>query len=262
MVGLMAALAGMGKTTILDTIAEHWAMNGQNVVLVHLEDSLEYKLDRRLSQWSKVPLAHIEDGNYAPGEWDKVQEAQAALARAVPTLHYFEGAGMNMYEIVTELAFRVQEGTCNAVVFDYLDKTAASRNQGQLFGSNIWERQANDLELLKTFAEKNKVVVFTANQGNKSMGATGRAERSGIQGSGAKSQKPQLVMLLERERAGEEGILDDDGEVLALPWHYSPIMEWTIEKQNRGASGSFRQYLDGQTFNVYDIDVQRIPLEY
>jgi hypothetical protein len=61
MVGVLGAPDGMGKTAILDSIAEHWARK-VNVFLVHFEDSREYKLDRRLAKYSELPYDVIEDG--------------------------------------------------------------------------------------------------------------------------------------------------------------------------------------------------------
>jgi replicative DNA helicase len=262
-VGIVAAQAGMGKSTVLDIVAEHWAMSGLHVVLVHLEDDLEYKLDRRDARWAQVELAHIEDGTLTPEEQERLADAHRRQEMALRTLHHFDAAGMDMDSIIIELNARVDEGTCQAVVFDYLDKTQASRMQAKLFGDQIWERQANDIEKLKTFAERAKVPVLAANQLNKGAdhaGAKG-GRRAHIQGSGQKLHKAQLVMILNRPEVEGGDLKDEEGTVLAKEGEFSPFIDWRIEKQNRGKTGNGpRQFLIGKHFDI--VDVEQVPLEY
>jgi thiamine pyrophosphate-dependent acetolactate synthase large subunit-like protein len=144
-------------------------------------------------------------------------------------------------------------------VFDYLDKVQPSRGQAKLFGDNTWERQAADMEALKTFAEKSNIPVFTATQGNKSMQNGGTQTRQNIQGSGQKSQKAQLVIILSRDIVGDGGLYDSDNVLLAEAGEYSPIVNVRVDKQNRGRTGGFKQYLAGKYFTVRDIE--RRPLE-
>jgi len=264
MLGLVAAADGMGKTTYLECIAEHWAKGGLHVVYVHLEDALDYKLDRRLARWAHVPLQVIEDGMQTPEQQTQMDTAQANIDRQLPTLHYFDAAGMSAAEIMAELKARTAEGVCQAVVLDYLDKMQPSRAQAKLYGDQIWERQSNDVETLKTFAEKNHLPIMTASQGNKDMQKqTGTRTRKDITGSGAKTQKAQLVAILTRQMVGEDGLRDSRGTVLADPGEYSPFVDVRIDKQNRGKTGvTMCQYLIGQYFDVKDIDIKRAQLEY
>ena len=257
MLGLVAASDGMGKSTYLECIAEHWAKGGLHVVYVHLEDALDYKMDRRLARWARVPLQAIEDGTQTADQQAAMDKAQGQIDRSLPTLHYFDAAGMSAAEIMTELKARVAEGVCQAVVLDYLDKMQPSRAQAKLFGDQIWERQGNDIEQLKTFAEKNHVPIMTAAQGNKNMQQqSGTRTRKDISGSGAKTQKAQLVAILTREIVGGDGLRDERGVVLADPGEYSPFIEVRIDKQNRGKTGvTMRQFLIGQYFDIRDVTI-------
>jgi hypothetical protein len=188
-----------------------------------------------------------------------VQGADRKIEQWAGRLHYYHAAGASMTEILRELESRVTEGICQAVVFDYLDKVQATRGQAKLFGDNTWERQANDMEALKTFAEKFGLPVFTATQGNKNMLDSGTQTRKNIQGSGQKSQKAQLVIILTRDIVGEGGMYDDDHELLAHPGEYSPFPKLRVDKQNRGRTGDFRQFYAGQYFVVRDIEPLRQP---
>jgi replicative DNA helicase len=263
MLGLIAAADGVGKSTYLECIAEHWAKGGLHVAYVHLEDAESYKKDRRLARWARVPLKDIEDGTLTPEQRVRVDEAQDKIDRFLPTLHYFDAAGMSMSEITLELRARVAEGVCQGVVFDYLDKVQPSRAQAKLYGDQIWERQGNDIEMLKTFAEKSKVPVMTASQGNKAMQDTGIQTRKNISGSGAKTQKAQLVAILTREIVGKDGLYDANDELIAAPGKYSPFVDVRIDKQNRGETGlTMHQFLIGQFFDIRDMEIQRMQLDY
>lgn len=260
MVGLIAAPDGMGKSTYLEIVAEHWAKGGLHTVLVHLEDDLEYKLDRRLARWARVPLSDIEDGTLTAQQRTKIAEAQDRLDQQISTLHYYHCPGQSMTEIVRELESKVAEGVCQAVVLDYLEKVQPSRSQAKLFGDNLWERQASDMEALKTFAERNRLPVFTAAQGNKSMQGDGVQTRRNISGSGAKTQKAQLVLILTRDLVGDNGLRDEHGVVLAEPGEYSPFCRIKTDKQNRGQTKNLVQFLIGQYFDVRDINTQKVQL--
>ena len=260
MLGLVAAADGVGKSTYLECVAEHWAKGGLHVVYVHLEDSLDYKMDRRLARWARLPLTAIEDGALSQEQQAQACKAQDKIDAFLPTLHYFDAAGMSMAEVTQELRARVQEGVCQAVVLDYLDKVQPSRAQAKLYGDQIWERQGNDVEMLKTFAEKCKLPVMTASQGNKAMQGSGTKTRKDIQGSGAKTQKAQMVAILTREIVGDKGLQDERGEVLADPGEYSPFIDVRVDKQNRGKTGiTIRQFLIGQYFDIRDVMLKVQP---
>ena len=257
MLGLVAGADGTGKSTYLECIAEHWAKGGLHVIYVHLEDDLEYKLDRRLARWARVPLSSIEDGKLLQAERAAIDNAQMLLDRQAVTLHYYHAPGLSMTEIVRELESKAAEGVCQAVVFDYLDKVQPSRSQVKLFGDNLWERQGADVEMLKTFAEKQRVPVLTASQGNKQMQEAGVQTRRNINGSGAKTQKAQMVAILTRDIVGKDGLRDETGRVLAEPGEYSPFIDLRVDKQNRGKIGvTLKQYLLGRYFDIRDVQVR------
>lgn len=255
MVGIIAAADGQGKTTYLEMIGEHWAMMGIPTVYVHLEDDLEYKKDRRMARFAQLPLHKIEDAEtLLDFEWEKVREANQNIATFAGNLHYYHAPGRSMAEIVRELEARVSEEVCKAVVFDYLDKVQPTRAQIKAFGQDTWNRQADDMEQLKSFAERYKVPVMTATQGNKAMQDGNIQTRRNIQGSGQKSQKSQLVIILQRDLVTDDaGLKDGDGKVIAKKGDYSPLITVRVDKQNRGALGEFKQLLAGRFFTVRDL---------
>jgi hypothetical protein len=95
---------------------------------------------------------------------------------------------------------------------------------------------------------------MTATQGNKSMQDAGVQTRKNISGSGAKTQKAQLVVILTRDLVGDNGLTDEDGVRIAEPGEYSPVVTVRIDKQNRGRAGvTLQQVLIGQFFDVQDM---------
>ena len=259
MLGIIAAPDGQGKTTYLEMIAEHWVSRGIQTVYVHLEDELEYKKDRRLARHAMVDLDKIEDGDLTEYDQHQIREANRRIGGWADGLHYYDAAGESMPVILQELEARIAEGVCEAIVFDYLDKVQPSSGQVKVYGTNTWERQANDIEQLKTFAERNKIPVLTATQGNKQMQTQGTVQtRQAIQGSGQKSQRSQLVVILTRDLVGKDGLRDGNGKLLAEAGEYSPFINVRIDKQNRGRTGNFTQFLVGRFFRVGDIEKRQI----
>lgn len=260
MVGIVAAPDGQGKSMYLEIIAEHWAQAGKHVVFVHLENDRDYTLDRRKSRHARIAIGQIEDGKLTASEQQRIAETSRKIEQWAGCLHYYHAPYKSMVDIVRELESMQASGTCDAVVFDYLDKVQPTRGQAKVYGDNAYERQANDMERLKSFAETAGVPVMTATQGNKAMQGTGQKTRQQIQGSGQKSHKSQLVIILTREIVGENGLTDANGDVIAGPGEYSPIVNVRVDKQNRGTTGDFKQIMKGEHFNVLDMTMRKTDL--
>lgn len=252
LVGVLAAPDGVGKSTYLEWIAEHWAKRNNKVVLVHLEDDHQYKLDRRMARHSSVPLGAIEDGTISPAQAAAMAEAERNMDGWVDNLHYTHAPGWSMDDVIKELQKLVDEGQCESVVLDYIDKCEPDRRQLQLYGNNQYLREGDNMNLLKNFAEKAGIPIFTATQGNKSMQDQGKVQtRQAIDGSGKKSQRAQLVMILTRDIVGAGGLWDGTTKI-ADEGDYSPIATLRIDKQNRGATKTFHQIFRGECYRIGD----------
>jgi replicative DNA helicase len=251
MLGVVAAPDGIGKSTVLEMVAEHWARKAAHVVFVHLENDFDYTMNRRLCRWSKVPIAAIEDGNLTDAQLTQIRNSYDDLGDLL-TLHYLDAAGWTMAELVAELSIRHSEGVCDAVVVDYLNKVRPSRDQARLFSGRPFERQADDAELLKSWAVKHKVPAFTAVQMNKDAQGSGRQTRQNIRGSGEISEKSQLVVVLTREIC-ENDEIGPNGMLTARKGEYSPLMTVRVDKQNRGRTAEWQMFYNGRHFEVRDV---------
>lgn len=252
-VGLLAAPDGVGKSTYLEWIAEHWAKRGNKTVLVHLEDNHDYKLNRRKARYSKVPLDAIEDGLTTPEQDRVIEQAEHEISAWASNLHYTHAADWSMADVVRELDKLVDEGQCECVVLDYIDNCTADRRQMQLYGDNQYLREGDNMIRFKNWCEKRGIVGFTATQGNKSMQDQGKEQtRQGIDGSGKKSQRAQLVLILTRELVGDGGLWDGETQI-AKKGDYSPIAKLRIDKQNRGQTCTFYQVFKGENYRIGDL---------
>ncbi|HSG61650.1 MAG TPA: DnaB-like helicase C-terminal domain-containing protein [Pseudomonadales bacterium] len=251
-VGVLAAPDGVGKSTYLEWIAEHWAQRGNKTVLVHLEDDHDYKLDRRKSRWSGVPLAAIEDAETTPEQDRAIAEGERRISEWADNLHYTHMPSASMSDLLAELQKLIDEKECDCVVLDYIDKCEADRRQLQLYGNNQYSREGDDMNRFKNFCEKNKIPGFTATQGNKSMQDQHKVQtRQAIDGSGKKSQRAQLVIIVTRPIV-EPGGLIDNGTKIAEEGDYSPFATVRIDKQNRGVTRTFHQVFIGDCYRISD----------
>lgn len=257
MIGTIYGPTKAGKSIYFDMIAEYWASLGHHVVLVHLEDALDYKLDRRLARHSRIDYNRIVVGNLNEHEEQAKKKANEQMqSMFAHRLHYYHAPGKSMSQICSELTRRRGEGVCDAVVLDYLDKVQPARAQIQLFGDKVWERQAHDMELFKSCMEENKIVGFTGGQGTKEMQDSTELDMKNIAGSGQKLHKAQAVMMFGRKRVGAKGMADDDGNEIAKPGSMSPYIDIGVVAQNQGEAQTWQQVLVGSNFLVKDLPTE------
>lgn len=253
-VAVLVGPDGSGKSTYLDMIAEHWAKQGHRVLLVHLEDDTEYKADRRTARWAGIPLADAETGNLTAAqlaEWRRVEGAIRDTWGGNLTYKHAPGAALRDILGLAEMERRT--GRCDALILDYLTKIQTDPDiVRQTRDDN--RRDAQMMERIKTFAERSGIPIFTAAQFTKAGKQAGRdADRNAIRGTGEIPDKSQLVVTISREKAGAEGITDANGRKIAGDGEYSPLIELSIDKQNRGKTGRFRQWFDGPRFRILDL---------
>jgi replicative DNA helicase len=251
MVGILSGAEGSGKSSYLEMIAESWAQYG-NVVFVHLENNQEYTEDRRMARWARIPIAALETETLTTQQRAAVREAGNSIAEFAGNLHYYDASGQTMAEIIRELEARVDEGVCDAVVLDYLNKVRPSRGQVKAYDKGF-DRMADDIEQFKTFLEQRRVVGMTAAQMNKRGKAEdGRLDSTAIRGSGELADKAQLIVMLQREVLTSD-LRDPTGKLVAKAGEDKPVISVRVEKQNRGRKGvEFEQKYKGQFFLVED----------
>ena len=123
-------------------------------------------------------------------------------------------------------------------------------------GDKVYERQAHDMELLKSCMERNSIPCFTGGQGTKEMQDNTELDMKNIAGSGQKLHKSQPVMMFGRKRVGANGMCDLNGTPIAKPGSLSPIIDIGVVAQNQEEGGTWQQFLVGKNSLIKDMPNQ------
>jgi replicative DNA helicase len=241
--GMLATLTapdGMGKSTYAEMIAEHWAEHRNRVCYVHYELNKAVMMQRRLARHALVTVRDIRSGQLTPEQKARVRAVRPMLAEWAGQITYIHAPGWTMERTVDELRKQHAEGACDAVVVDYLEKVAASSRQMKM-RMEWFQREADNVEQLKTFAESVGVPVVMVAQMRKDAKSKDMAQvgRGDMRGAGEKSEKANLVVLLNRKR-------EADG--------YSNEVDVLIDKNTMGQAGvQFKQLMRPEYFDVRDL---------
>lgn len=240
MLGVVSAPDGAGKTIYAESIIEHWARNKHKTVFVHYELNRKLMMLRRLARHTSITSRDIKT-------WNLTDSQRAELDTVAPRLRSWDGEitylhtpDWTMERTVAELRKLRENGLCDVAVIDYLEKAAPSKRQLQMFGSNTFQREADNVEQLKNFAEQTECVVLMVAQMNKAQKTQDLKDmdRTGIRGAGEKTEKANLVVMLHRERVNGQ---------------YSNEVDVLIDKQTMGPTGVLRQYMRPEFYQVADI---------
>jgi replicative DNA helicase len=244
MLAVVSAGDGMGKTIYAECLAEHWARKKNRVVFVHYELNRALMLDRRTARHTGIPRRILKSGQMTPEQKQKVAMIRPRLLSWDGYITYLHTPGWTMEKTVQELRRLRSEGQCDVVVVDYLEKNAASRRQLQMFGTNPFQREADNVEQIKNYAESTETPVLMLAQMSKS-GKSAKfddLDRTDMRGAGEKSEKANIVVLLHREKLN-----DGTGE-------YSSIVNVRVDKNTVGATGNFTQFMHPELFSVHDVE--------
>lgn len=249
---------GMGKTIVAECLSEHWSRRKKKVCFIHYELNRSLMMLRRLARHTGLPVKVLKGA--------KTSEQKRLVDMVEPKLKSWDGGisyvhtpGWSMSQTVQQLMTLKDEGKCDVVITDYIEKVAPDRRQIQLYGGSQTQREADNVEQLKNFAEATETPILMLAQANKEGKGKKDVEdmgRGDMRGAGEKSEKANIVIKLHREKvpAGEMG---GDGEWIIHPNGYSRQVTILVDKQTLGATGSFEQFMEPQFFRIHDITVTR-----
>lgn len=250
---------GQGKTIVAECLAEHWSRRRKRVVFLHYELNRNLMMSRRLARHTGLTIKQIKGA--------KTRDQQRLVAEVEPRLRAWDGGieyvhcpGWSMSQTVQKLVELKDAGKCDVVVTDYIEKVAPDRRQLQLFGSQQTQREADNVEQLKNFAEASETPILMLAQANKEGKGKKDVEdmgRGDMRGAGEKSEKANIVIKLHREKS-PEGEMGDDGEWIIRPNGYSRNVTILVDKQTLGATGSFEQFMEPQFFRLHDLERKEI----
>lgn len=245
---------GMGKTILAECLGEHWSRRGKRVVFLHYELNRSLMMLRRLARHTGLTTRQLR-GQRTPEQRQLIALVEPKLKAWDGGISYVHTPGWSMAQTVQQLVALKGEGKCDVVITDYIEKVAADRRQVQLFGSNIYQREADNVEQLKNFAESSETPVLMLAQATKEGKGKHHVEdmgRGDMRGAGEKSEKANIVIKIHRDRIAD-GERDINGDWVIHPNGYSRKVTVLVDKQTLGATGSFEQFMEPQYFRLHDI---------
>lgn len=250
---------GMGKTICAECCAEHWSRSNKQVVFLHYELNKKLMMLRRLARHTGILIRDLKGIKSLPQK-RAIVDMEMRLREWDGRITYVHTPGWSMARTTQQLMALRAEGKCDVVITDYIEKVAADRRQLQLFGNNQVQREADNVEQLKNFAEAHEVPVFMLAQATKEGKGKKDVEdmgRNDMRGAGEKSERANIVIKLHRERS-PDGERDEHGDYVIQPNGYSRLVTVLVDKQTLGATGSFEQFMEPQFFRMHDLE--RMPL--
>lgn len=241
MLAVISAGDGQGKTIYAECLSEHWARRKNRVVFVHYELNRALMLDRRAARHTSITRRDLKSGNLTAEQRRLIMQMRPQMISWDGYITYLHTPGWTMDRTVQELKRLKSENQCDVVLLDYLEKNAASRRQLQMFGNSAYQREADNVEQIKNFAESTETPIVMLTQ----MSKTGKTkdidelDRTAMRGAGEKSEKANIVILLQRDKV-------EDG--------YSQLVNVRVDKNTVGATGQFTQWMEPEFFRVHEVE--------
>lgn len=208
---ILAARPGIGKTSLALHFAKVAARAGEWVNFYGLEMTSTDLMRIQISGECDVRRSDIRDGRLQDQDWDQINMAATRLEK-LPIVWY-DNAGITVAQIKANTKRNIKRGRCKLVVIDYLqlmtptDKKNPSREQqiSEITGS------------LKRLALEMKIPIICLSQLNRD----------------ASEREPALHHLR------ESGAIEQDADVVVMPWREEKIYKISILKNRRGSLGKF-----------------------
>jgi len=250
---LGAAATGVGKTTFVECIAEHWARQGKRVVIVHLELNRKIMLARRMTRHTAIDVRSILSGKLVPAQMQVIDQADRFMQDWIGNIHYLHAPGWSAERIVKELTKLYEQGACDGFLIDYMQKVQPSQNQVRMFRDNIYARQADDAERFKTLAESKEIRCFLLSQLTKEAQDIqfDLLSLSNLRGTQEVADKVNVVALFHRQTLAA-GKVDENGRELVRAGGLDVIVRTKIDKNTLGEHGAIEQVIVPEQFNIFD----------
>ena len=239
----IAAGSSVGKTTMMECLAEFWAKAGLRVVFFHLELSHQFMLDRRMVRQSGESLELVEDGETT----EKMRAASEKMRNWAGGINYVHCPGWSAYQIVQKARQLNMRGECDVMIVDYFQKLRLGYRSGQ----NKADVMGNAAEGLKNGCEQMGIAGVTGSQFNKAARFEDRKTADSIRGSGEIAEKSNVVITLDREIL-DNIVYDDRGMPVALVGERSPVVKVRVDKNTAGPTGDCELVMNAKRFLMLD----------
>ena len=215
---IVAARAGLGKTTFLSHITNKACQTGFQVLFCSAEMDIDSITDREVAQYAGVSINRIRRGNYSQKLYAQIQEAIGKI-NDNPLWMYTETPMTTGKILQQALTMKLRTGL-GMLVVDYLGIL------DDQYGRNPYERTTYISRQLKQMARILGVPVVVAAQLNRESAARDdkRPQLSDLRDSGAIEQDADNVLMLYRDSYYNKASENDD------------TVEIVVAKQRQGDS--------------------------
>ncbi|MBK9487721.1 MAG: replicative DNA helicase [Haliscomenobacter sp.] len=259
---IMAARPGMGKTSLVLSLAKNAAVEyGKGVAVFSLEMASIQLAQRLISMESEVPLQKMRNGQLEEDEWKRLKEAIERISDA--PVYIDDTPGINIFELRAKCRRMKMQYDIQLIIIDYLQLMSGGGEAGK--GNREQEVSAIS-RALKGLAKELSVPVIALSQLSRAVevrGGSKRPQLSDLRESGSIEQDADMVTFIYRPEYYQ--ILEDEqGQSL------KGIAEIIIAKNRHGAqdtvrlkfTGEFARFsnLDDPDFGSFPSDVFSNPL--
>ena len=230
---ILAARPGIGKTSLALHFAKMAAQSGKWVNFYGLEMKSTDLARIQISGQSGVNRTSIRDGKMTDRDWGLLNESLPKLSK-LPII-WNDNSGITATHIKNITAKNCKIGKCDLVIIDYLQlMTPSDKKQNR-------EQQIGEISrTLKKLALSENIPIIALSQLNR--------EAEGV--------KPQISHLR------ESGSLEQDADVIILPWIEDNKYMLTIGKNRRGRVGSIEIHANDEMTCFYDINNRPEPVNF
>lgn len=232
---IVAGRPSMGKSTFVENICEHVAVDMGGVVLVQsLEMPKDMWMERSTSALSGVSSDHLRTGNIEDHEWSLITAAAGKLASS--RMFIDDTAAVNLQRARSNARkLKRKHGQVDLIVVDYLQ---LMRGVG-----DSREREISSLSAgLKGIAKEMRCPVIALSQLNRGLEArqNKRPMMSDLRESGAIEQDADIICFLYRDEVYNPDSAD------------AGTAEVIIAKQRNGPTGMVRMVFQSDRFRFMD----------
>jgi len=240
--GIVAA-PGVGKTSLMEGMAEHWAEIGLRVVFFHLELGHQSMLDRRMCRQTGLPLKQLESGYMGP----ETRQAEERMQGWAGGIHYVHCPGWSAPRIVRQAQKLRERDQCDIAIIDYLQKIQRRVEHGM----NWAQATGWSIEVIKNAAEVMGIPFILGSQISKKGREEAMLTSANVRDTGELEEKANLMITAQRELLTVP-LRDGAQQELVPAGKLHPVADMRVDKNTFGDTGMFKLAFTGSRFRFSD----------
>jgi replicative DNA helicase len=226
---LLAARPSVGKSTLVQNIAENVADNDQHVLFFTLEMSSREIQTKGIARAGKIDSERLSQGLITEDEANKLKAAIQKVKDREGKLLIHAGGAASIPIVIAEATRVARKKDLALIIVDYIQLMTG-------VGNTKTEEIGSLSRGLKLLAQRLQVPILACSQMNRAIihRADKRPELSDLRDSGSLEQDADVVAFLHKD-SDYDTAKQDDGSI-----------EFLVAKNRRGRSGEYRLLFTGR----------------